>query len=126
MNPKQFLTFGGVVLVLVGLLGFLGVIGPTAEASLFGATWWFDNGENWAHTILGVAGLVAAFTFPPVAQKWLVGVLAVVALVVAVAGFAVSGKEVPNFLGANLENVADNILHLVVGAWAGVSFMGKE
>jgi len=35
MNPKQFLQIGGIILVLVGILGFF-VIGPTPEKSLFG------------------------------------------------------------------------------------------
>ena len=61
MNPKQFLLVGGGVLVLVGLLGFFGVIGPTAGQSIFGSTWWFDSGENWAHLVIGVVGLIAAF-----------------------------------------------------------------
>ncbi len=59
MNPKQFLLLGGLILTLVGILGFVGVIGPSAANSLFGANWWFDNGENWAHLVLGLVALVA-------------------------------------------------------------------
>jgi hypothetical protein len=34
-------------------------------------------------------------------------------------GFLQAGQPVPNTFGlANLENPADNLLHLVVGAWA--------
>jgi len=31
LTPQGFLTVGGVVLVLLGVLGFIGVIGPTPE-----------------------------------------------------------------------------------------------
>ena len=123
MNPKQFLLIGGAVLVLVGILGYVGVIGPTPEKSFFGAMWWFDNGENLAHTVLGIAGLAAAFIFPAMWQKWLVIILGVVGLAVAAYGWFVGTM----IYGANLENPADNILHLAVGTWALISvYMGGK
>lgn len=119
MTPRTFLIVGGVILVLVGILGMVGVIGPTAEDSLFGDTWWFDNGENWAHTGLGVVGLIAAFLFPAGAQRALV-------LILAVTGIAVGLYSLfkADFLGANLENPADTILHIVIGLWAFLAFRG--
>ncbi len=122
MNPKQFLTLGGIVLVLVGVLGFIGVIGPTPEASLFGEAWWFDNAENWAHLVLGVVGLAVAMWGNAIMQKWITVFVGLFALVVTVSGF-VSG---PSFLTANLESPSDNILHLVVAAWALWSAKGSE
>lgn len=109
------------MLVLVGLLGFFGVIGPTAEQSIFGKAWWFDNGENWAHLVLGVVGLVAAYTFPAPAQRPLVMVLGVVGVLIGLYSLLIS----TSFLGANLENPADSLLHLVVGAWALYASWGK-
>lgn len=114
MNPKQFLQIGGVVLVLIGLLGFFKVLGPDASSSIFGSSWWFDNAENWAHLVLGVVALVAAFVFPANTQKPLVVAVGVLGLL---AGLYSAFGEV-NLLGANLENPADTVLHLVVGAWA--------
>lgn len=113
MNPKQFLQIGGAVLVLVGILGFLGPIGPDQAASVFGKAWWFDNGENWAHLLLGVAALVALFVLPAGAQRGLVMLVGVLALF-----FAVYNLFSTNFLGANLERPADLLLHLVIGLWA--------
>ncbi len=114
MNPKQFLQIGGVVLLLVGLLGFFGLIGPTSDASIFGSAWWFDNGENWAHTILGIVALIAAGALKNAMQQKnlviLVGVLGIF--------FAVYNVFSTSFLGANLESPADLILHLAVGVWA--------
>lgn len=122
MNPKQFLTIGGAVLVLVAILGWVGVIGPTAEDSIFGATWWFDNGENWAHVVLGVVALIAAFAFPAAAQKPLVIVVGLVALAFGIYSLAVS----ENFYDlAMLQNPADTVLHFVVGLWALVSGFRK-
>ncbi len=114
LNPRQFLLVGGVVLVLLGVLGFVGIIGPTAADSLFGSGWWFDNGENWAHLLLGIVALIAAYVLPANLQRPLVMVLGVVGILVGLYSLVIS----PTFLGANLENPADSILHLAVGAWA--------
>lgn len=114
MNPKQFLTIGGVVLVVVGILGYVGILGPTADRSIFGAMWWFDNPENIAHTILGIVAIAAAYVLPANLQKWLT--IAVGALAVLIGLYSLLGETV--VLGANLENPADSILHLVIGAWA--------
>lgn len=113
VNPKQFLQIGGVILILVGILGFVGVIGPTAEDSIFGEDWWFDDGENWAHTVLGVVGLLASFVFPAAAQRGLVFLLGLTGLY-----FGIYSLFTEKFFGTNLENPLDTVLHLVIGAWA--------
>lgn len=120
MTPKSFLTYGGIVLVLVGILGFF-LIGPTAEQSIFGELWWFDNPENIAHLVLGIVALIAAFAAPASVQKPLVMVVGVVALFFTLYNFFSE-----QFLGANLESPMDLILHLVVAVWAFMSTKGKE
>src|SRR5438876_1926 len=120
-TPKGFLQVGGAVLVLVAILGFVGIIGPTSEASIFGATWWFDNAENWAHLVLGVVALIASFTISDSLQKGLVLIVGVVGLAVGLYNFGST-----QLLGANLESPADLILHLVVGAWGVFAGMHKN
>ncbi|MBI3335160.1 MAG: hypothetical protein HY001_01510 [Candidatus Portnoybacteria bacterium] len=114
MNPKQFLQLGGIILVVVGLLGFVGLLGPGVESSIFGSAWWFDNAENWAHLVLGVVALIAAYALPETTHKTITVVVGVVAVLVGL--YSVAGEA--QLLGANLENPLDTILHLVVGAWA--------
>ena len=114
MNPRQFLIWGGIVLVLVAILGAAGVIGPTAGQSLFGATWWFDVYENWAHAVLGIVALIAAFALPATWQKPLVILVGILALFFTL----YSGFVSTDFYGAMLESPADTLLHLVVGIWA--------
>ncbi len=111
-TPKGFLMWGGVVLVVVAILGYVGVIGPTAQSSIFGNFWWFDNAENIAHLVLGVVALIAMYVLSAGMQKNLVLLVGVVGILVAL--YNLVGTQL---LGANLESPADLILHLAVGAW---------
>ena len=124
MNPKSFLKIGGVVLVIVALAGLVGIIGPTPESSIFGARWYFDNGENWAHLIGGVAALLVVYAMPAF-QGPVTLLVGVIALLAGVWGFFLP-EQMPNFYGANLENPLDNILHLVIGVWAVLSWRGAK
>ncbi|MBI3963940.1 MAG: hypothetical protein HY341_02985 [Candidatus Kerfeldbacteria bacterium] len=120
MNPKQFLLIGGIILILVGILGFVGVIGPTAKDSIFGSAWWFDNPENWAHLVIGIVGLVGAFILPMSVQKPIVMLLGIIGVLIGLYSMFSN-----SFLGANLENPADTVLHIVVGVWALAASMMK-
>ena len=113
MNPKQFLLIGGIVLILVAILGFVGVIGPTAEESIFGGGWWFDNAENWAHLVLGIVALIL-LAAPMNGQRPVVMLLGIVGVLIGLYSAVVATA----FLGANLENPADTLLHIVIGIWA--------
>ena len=114
MNSKQFLLVGGIILVLVGVLGFVGVLGPTTDSSIFGSAWWFDSAENWAHLVLGIVALVLAYATGPSLQRPVVMLLGIVSVLVGLYSFF--GYSM--LLGANLENPLDSLLHLAVGIWA--------
>lgn len=124
LSPQGFLKVGGVVLVLVAILGFIGVIGPTSS-SLFDSWWYFDNAENWAHLVLGVVALIAAFSFPASFNNNLVRVLGVVGVLIGLYSLFGSMPAGVNLLGAMLQNPLDTLLHLVVGAWALVASFKK-
>ena len=67
MNPRQFLLSGGVVLLLLGIVGYAGVFSDTKSA------FYLDAGENVAHTTLGVVVIAAVFLLRDASlQKWLV------------------------------------------------------
>lgn len=112
MNAKQFLVIDGVVLLILSLLGLFGLTGPTAAQSFFGDAWWFDNIENYTFAIIGVIGLILAYTVPAAMQKWIVLIFGIVGIGIGVYSFFSS-----NLLGANLENPADSLLFLVLGIW---------
>jgi len=118
LTPTWFLTVGGIVLLALGVLGYIvWNAGILEENDAF----YLDNGENLAHAVLGVVALVAvgALKAQKDLLKWLVVIVGIVALFFGVYGFVVSGSDPPNIFGlANLENPLDNLLHLVVGVWA--------
>jgi hypothetical protein len=125
LYPKLFLTVGGAVLLLLGIVGYLNIFTESATP-----WFWLDGGENLAHTVLGLVALAAVFvpglnTALAPYYRWIVILVGLIALFFAVYGFLQAGAAEPNTFGvANLENPSDNLLHLVVGvvalaaAWA--------
>lgn len=115
MYPRLFLTVGGAVLLLLGIVGYLNVFSESSTP-----WFWLDAGENLAHTVLGVVALAAVFvpglnTALAPYYRAIVVIVGVIALFFAVYGFLQASAPEPNTFGvANLENPADNILHLVV------------
>jgi len=116
-TPKAFLKIGGIILLIVAILGFIGVIGPTEE-SLFGPAWYFDEAENTAHFLLGVVALILFHFGSEGVQKSVVQILGVLGILVGL--FSLFGPVTTgvSLLGAQLQNPADTILHLIVGIWA--------
>jgi len=119
-TPKGFLTWGGAILLLLGIVGYVGIFSQASFPSFY-----LDSGENIAHTFLGIVALAIVFVpglnsmFAPY-YRWIVILLGIVALFFAVYGFYVGGDTsgANTFGVANLESPLDDILHLVVGAWA--------
>ena len=128
-NSTMFLRIGGAVLLLVGIVGYLGVLNSVDFFSL-------DAGENVAHVGLGVIGLAAGFGLKDrMIHRGLTAVVGITALIFGLLGwFLPSGGALtngafanPNFLGlANLESPSDNLLHLFVAAWAIWAMMGDS
>jgi hypothetical protein len=113
MNPKQFLQIGGGILLLLGIVGYAGVFSDTKS------TFYLDNGENIAHSVLGVVAIGASFLLKDaMLQKWLVAIVGITALAATVIGVAAAGNTPPMLSVTNLESPADDVLHLVVGIWA--------
>ena len=119
LTPRWFLIIGGVVLLVLGLVGFAGIFSKTSTPAF-----WLDSGENVAHVGLGVIALAAVYvpslnTMLAPYYRWIVILVGIIALFFGVYGFVVSSGTEPNTFGiSNLENPADNLLHLVVAIWA--------
>ena len=125
-TPKGFLMVGGTVLLVVGVLGFFALIGPTADNSLFGEYWYFDNAENVAHTVLGLVALAAAYGLKSAhQQKWLVALVGLLGLLFGLYGLFGPLPSGQTFMGAALQNPTDTILHFVVGIWGLIAAFRK-
>ena len=120
-TPRGFLILGGLVLFLLGIVGFLSIF--TSQ------TFFLTAGENLVHVALGAIALAAVFvpgvnrTLEPY-YRWMVILVGVLALFFGVYGFLLPAGNPPanlNTFGlANLEFV-DNLIHLIVAAWAFVA-----
>jgi hypothetical protein len=123
LSPTTVLRLGGIVLLALGVIGLTGVTNNIAFFNL-------DSGENIAHIGLGIIGLVAGFGVKdPAVHRGLTAVIAVTGLFTGLYGFALpAGDEMHrNFFGlANLENPADNLLHVVVGLWAAAAAVANR
>ena len=118
-TPRGFLITGGIVLLVLGLLGFYFLNNPAN--TFFRLT----TGENVAHVTLGVVAL-AAVLVPGLRSamepyyRWLVLLVGFLALFFVMYGFLLppGGPGALNTFGlANLE-FGDTLLHLVVAIWA--------
>lgn len=127
-TPRGFLIVGGAVLLVLGLLGFVVLKDPSL--SFF----WLDNSENYAHILLGVVALAAVFvpglnTALEPYYRWIVILVGVIALFFGVYGFLLpaGSPAAPNTFGLSNLELGDNLLHLVVAAWAFLAaFWGQQ
>ncbi len=121
-TPKGFLMSGGLVLLLLGLIGFVFLNGSATQSAL-GSFFWLDNSENFAHVALGIVALAAVYvpglnTALAPYYRWIVILVGLLALFFGVYGFLVAGNATPNTFGLSNLELGDNLLHLVVAAWA--------
>ena len=127
-TPRGFLIVGGAVLLLLGLLGF--VILKDPSLSFF----WLDSSENIAHIALGAVALAAVFvpglnTALEPYYRWIVILVGVIALFFGVYGFLLpaGSPAAQNTFGLSNLELGDNLLHLVVAAWAFLAaFWGSQ
>ncbi len=120
-TPRGFLITGGIVLLVLGILGFLNMF--TSQ------TFYMTTGENVAHVTLGIVALAAVWvpglnrSLAPYYRS-LVITVGLIALFFAMYGFLLPGGNPPTSLNtfgvANLEFM-DNVIHLLVAAWAFVA-----
>jgi len=121
-TPKGFLTVGGVVLLVLGLIGFVFLKGSPTESAL-GSFFWLDNAENYAHLALGIVALAAVYVpglnsaLAPY-YRWIVILVGLIALFFGVYGFIANGAAPTNTFGLTNLELGDNLLHLIVAGWA--------
>jgi hypothetical protein len=113
---KQFLTWGGAIMIGLGILGLIGVLGPTASGSIFGSGWFFDMGQSWVNIVVGVIAMLSAFVLDTGSRRWIAGIIGILGLIVGILGFVLP-SSFSVILGPNPENLVSNLFYLVLGVW---------
>jgi hypothetical protein len=109
---RSFALVLGIVFVLIGILGFVPVFVPGgALLGIFGV----NALHNVVHLLFGVVGIAAALTGWPRIYNQVAGI---VYFLIGILGFIPALVPHGLLLGLVDVNVADNILHLVIGAAA--------
>ncbi|MEK7579399.1 MAG: DUF4383 domain-containing protein [Patescibacteria group bacterium] len=117
MGLKKWARLLGIVLLVIGILGFIPGI-TTTDGYLLGI-FHVDGLHNIIHIITGLIGLIVSAKSER-AQRLFFQIFGWIYLVVTILGFLGSGMV----LGLFVANVADNILHLVIAVlslWLGYS-----
>jgi len=118
-TAKTYALVLGVVLLLVGILGFVPALNPDGnELGIFAI-----NGlHNVIHILTGVVGIAAATSAGGLYARWFAGIFGAVYALVTIVGFA-QGNTV---LGLIPANTADNLLHTAITLSALGVFFGTR
>lgn len=116
MYSKQFLTYGGVILVAAGILGLIGVLGPTAERSIFSSGWFFNSAESWLNIIFGAIALLVGFSLSDESRKWTASIIAILAVLGGL-GELFLPSTFASIMASSSTSVVTALFYLAFGAW---------
>ncbi|MBI4476228.1 MAG: DUF4383 domain-containing protein [Acidobacteria bacterium] len=111
MTTRTFTMTLGIILLLVGVLGFVLAPGGGLLLGIFA----IDATHNLIHIASGIAGIAMAYAG---ASRLFCQIFGVVYLLVAILGFVATPTD-GMLLGMMQVNMADHVLHLAIGAAAG-------
>ena len=122
MNPKRFLTIGGILLTTIGFLGIIGVFGLISDVAFFHPPNWI----NWFHLCFGILvicivrwgadRLQTGFTFAGFITATSIGIIGLL-----------FGKYLTEKLNIpELADPSDHIAHLTVGLLAFWGWKGRN
>ena len=93
LTPKGFLLYGGVILLVLGIGGYVLQIIFPPQGMFIGDVLYLDSFENIAHTVLGIVALAAYYALSADLQKWLVALVGAFGIVVAILGVLASAHS---------------------------------
>lgn len=113
-NPKNFLSSIGYILVIAAVLGFIGVLGPTPDQSIFGTYLWMSTPFSLIYLVLGIISLYLSYTLMDASIVLpFTFFLGAVGLFVGLYGLFWA----PRIMGIELNGMIGNLFNLVAGAW---------
>jgi hypothetical protein len=107
---RIFLATYGIAMLVIALLGYVGLLGPTSARSIFHQFWWYTQDMSLAYGIIGLIALVGAYFFSYFFQLILV-------LLVSLPGLAAGLLFISQVSLAAQANTSagDALLHLAQG-----------
>ncbi len=122
MNPKKFLTIGGIILLVIGVLGIVGLLGSISSAGFFHPPYWI----NWFHLFLGILVLTVSFLH---AHKLQVGVTlfaTIILMTIGILGLVFGPYIASRYNIPELADPSDHIVHLGIGLLALWGFLNRK
>jgi hypothetical protein len=121
-TPAGFLMWGGVILLVLGIVGFVVPrLPPGGSVGIY-----FTPPENYAHVVLGIVAIAASMYTTKEIQKWLTTLVGLAGLFFGITGLLVLGGGEPNYYGLTNLELIDDAIHLVVGVWALWTVYGRK
>lgn len=113
-NPKNFLTVIGYILVVAGILGFIRVLGPTSQQSIFGSYLWLSTPLSLIYFVAGIVSLYVAYAMMEAS------VVLPLTFAMGAAGFFIGLYGLfwsSKIFGIELGGVIANLFYLIAGIW---------
>jgi hypothetical protein len=114
VRPRQFLLFGGTVLVTVGLAGATGLLGAISRASVFDPPY----GINWVHLTFGIVVLAVAVAGGRTLQNAFTLAAGIFGSTLGVSGLLLGSHAANGYNMPELADPSDHLAHLAVGVLA--------
>src|SRR4029077_2525410 len=108
VRPRQFLLFGGTVLVTVGLAGATGLLGAISRASVFDPPY----GINWVHLTFGIVVLAVAVAGGRTLQNAFTLAAGIFGSTLGVSGLLLGSHAANGYNMPELADPSDHLAHL--------------
>jgi len=120
LTSRRTLLIFGLLLAAVGTAGFF-------LDSSAGDAYHLDTGQNIAYLVIGLALLLVGEVWSSESKRIFLGVVGVLFLGVAIAGFAIAGGEGHDLGIFDVEHPWENVVHLLLGLlFLGVVFYPRR
>jgi len=122
MNPKKFLTIGGIILLIIGALGIVGILGSISTLGFFHPPGWI----NWVHLLLGTFVLSSSFSKNEKFQTGVTTFAMIILLAIGLLGLLLGPFIANSYNIPELADPSDHIAHLGVGLLALWGFSNRK
>lgn len=119
---RNFLVWMGYIAIILGILGFIHVLGPTPQNSIFGSYWWMSSQVGLIYIVGGIVSLFTAYAMPESIIQIVTFGIAVVAFFIGLYGLFWA----PRVFSVPLEGVIGNLINFLIGIWAFWSVSGER